>query len=208
MKLSKAESIKIPHPEAKPSSYFVQFLNLHFFLLPFRIEREPESAEYRFPSKPTKLKVLERYKKLNDVTSTTKEVFGSFVMCYYICILPFFAEMPQILLSNSHVWIRLAMVFYMVLVSSSLGLAAHGHAQAHKSLQKAIFFHHSDKRTSTTERLQLIALTQEIEIQPIGISCQFFTITTKFLSSTFGLFITYSIIIFQMSTNEKVFWEN
>ncbi|CAL8143282.1 unnamed protein product [Orchesella dallaii] len=135
MKWSKAESIKTSHPEAKPSSYFIQFLNLHFFLLPFRIEREPESGEYRFSSKPANLK-------------------------------------------------------------------------AHKSLQKAIFFHHSDKRTSTTERLQLIALTQEIEIQPIGISCQFFTITTKFLSSTFGLFITYSIIIFQMSMNEKVFWEN
>lgn len=55
--------------------------------------------------------------------------------------------------------------------------------QVENDLKKYISYHHWDKRLGTNERLQLIAITQDMETEPIGLSCCFFTITRNFMSS-------------------------
>lgn len=75
------------------------------------------------------LQFLVLYKKLKEMVTLGRTVFGSFIIYHYITTLSFIAELPHLILTGSEVVGRVAMAVYTVGMCCALGIASMAHTQ-------------------------------------------------------------------------------
>lgn len=66
---------------------------------------------------------------MQEFVSITRDTFGSFIICYYVAVLSFLAELSQLLLTDSEAIGRSMMIMYAVAIFLTLGIACAAHTQ-------------------------------------------------------------------------------
>lgn len=129
--------------------------------------------------------VMDEYNLLRKTVECLNSWAGGILLCIYISILSFLANLPEILRDGSEAKLG---KLYPIIFSSMLGfflvIASDMPNRVRNSCRTWINKKISQGELSQDEQFLMTVLSQEIKCgEPIGLGCQFFTLTYNFFGS-------------------------
>ncbi|CAL8102533.1 unnamed protein product [Orchesella dallaii] len=183
------------------TTFFV-FAQGIFFVLTMVLRRV--GAEFRAELENTKDDVgIERgillYRKLKSMTNFTREMYGDYILTFYISSVTYFAEAPHILMGRRGDTEKV-ILFAFIIFSFVWLWVAEFHYNIHNSISDWITYHTDRDSVTLDERLKLLSISSEMSTDPIALSCRCFCITYKHLCSMLGVVVTYGVIVVQLNS--------
>lgn len=122
------------------------------------------------------------YMGLKELTSDITKTFGNHILVYYIISVAYFAKIPE-----SSVWERnvetIGMIVYFAMGAILWLISAEFHMSVRDVVQNWATQMQDLDNLSVDTRIRLLSVVNDNLLDPIGVSCKFFTITYGFLGS-------------------------
>ncbi|CAL8106736.1 unnamed protein product [Orchesella dallaii] len=134
---------------------------------------------------------LKLYRDQKNLWISANDLFGFLFLCMYIANISYYSQL-QDKLSKWNQIISWMFILENVLI---FGLGSHINYEARKVIRHWIVSKQQEPTLSTNEQLRLLAISDEVEGEPFGITCCFFTLSYKLLGSTLITCFLFTIVL-------------
>lgn len=141
---------------------------------------------------------IKAYRQLKRKMKLIKELTGSHVLAFHVVCIAYYCQVPELVFRDMPYETVPSMIIYVLINISIWILAAEFHVQVESTFcrwhDKCLFQDDEDSDDETIEtgkpvyshisvetQLKLMAIKDEFQTHPLGLSCQFFTVTYGFL---------------------------
>lgn len=154
---------------------------------------------------------IKAYRKLKQKMEMIKDLTGSHVLAFNVVNIAYYCQLPEIIFGDIKYETVPSVIFYMLINISVWILASEFHVQVENSFckwhDKCLFRddEEGDENVETIQNIQtqismetqlkLMSIQNEFHTTPIGLSCQFFTVTYGFLRTV----ITHTYISYRIN---------
>lgn len=140
---------------------------------------------------------IKAYKKLKRKIELIKDLTGSHVVAFHVVNIAYYCQLPEIMFGDLKYETVPSVIIYVIINISVWILASEFHVQVGNSFcrwhDKCLFQEHEEcnedmenvqdipAQISVEMQLKLMSIQNQFHTNPMGLSCQFFTVTYGFL---------------------------